>query len=513
MVESKTQYGEYIINEIVPVVQKVFTDLAPIATGFPKNQIIFKGIEMKEEYLTCSELNSFTRIISNKLHGFFGMHSDRDFITESLKISGILDDADEKVEDLISSFHIDFLNQIYGNSKSLLNDLGYNFEIFSLNQMTGSDEVVTKNIDGLTAVYLRFQIGKYTVYISFCFTPPRKQLVEVKEEYFAVPVFSLADTDNISFDVYLYLSVNDKIIKVVNRDGTLDRKFKQKLINYQYDLLYIHKKDLEMYEEYIKEDFISKISRAKEIGLKDGKELVLHDYSEHMAELKQTVQSFFKAMVTSPDQGSTLLERCSNIIKDSISTLCGERDLFRRLNDVVQSLGKENNHYVNVSTFSLMFALALEIVDNQSLKDIGIAATLHDIGKINLPENLTEKSPLLMNDDELEQYKKHPEFSKKLLLDNKAHISELSYRMILEHHEAYDGSGFPLGLKYHQIHPYSQLLGIADRFDNLVSGFSPNKGLIPKDALDKMISDNTDEDLPTIFNPDILNALYKIMIC
>ena len=132
-----------------------------------------------------------------------------------------------------------------------------------------------------------------------------------------------------------------------------------------------------------------------------------------------------------------------------------------------------NGHSLRVTLYSMILARKLNL-DNEYLEDIEIAGLLHDIGKIAMPKNILCKNGRL-TDEEFCVMKSHPDKGEKIVLNiNKLQcISE----WVKAHHEKYDGSGYPLGLKGEEIPLPGRIIAIADTYDAMTSTRSYRKAL------------------------------------
>jgi HD-GYP domain-containing protein (c-di-GMP phosphodiesterase class II) len=136
-------------------------------------------------------------------------------------------------------------------------------------------------------------------------------------------------------------------------------------------------------------------------------------------------------------------------------------------------------HGVNVSVLVVAFggALAFKTAD---LKELGLAGLFHDVGKTGVPEAILNKSGRLTA-KEFELVKMHPAFGRRMLAGRG--LREAVLRGVAEHHEKFDGSGYPNGLAGEDVHPWGRILGVADIFDALTSR-RPYKGaMLPTKAL------------------------------
>lgn len=123
-------------------------------------------------------------------------------------------------------------------------------------------------------------------------------------------------------------------------------------------------------------------------------------------------------------------------------------------------------HSVNVAILAGIIGMA-KGMNRQQLEDLGIGALLFDIGMTKMPDKLV-KQPRTLTIEERKILETHPMEGFDIL--RKFHdISVVSAHCALQHHERYDGSGYPRGLKGKDIHIFGQIVGLADMYDALVS--------------------------------------------
>jgi HD-GYP domain-containing protein (c-di-GMP phosphodiesterase class II) len=166
------------------------------------------------------------------------------------------------------------------------------------------------------------------------------------------------------------------------------------------------------------------------------------------------------------------------------------RDLERFVINVVKSLvhaieAKDvytRGHSERVNRYCMMMAERLKL-QGQARKDLGWAAILHDVGKIGIPERILNK-PDRLDDQEYEVIKKHPEKGYEILNP----IEQLSPALpaILHHHERYDGSGYPVGLRGDGIPLPARIIAVADTFDAITTDRAYRAGASAERALEIM---------------------------
>ena len=143
-----------------------------------------------------------------------------------------------------------------------------------------------------------------------------------------------------------------------------------------------------------------------------------------------------------------------------------------------------HGHSLRVTLYSLILAKYMENTDAKFMEELETAGLLHDIGKIGISEGILCKPGKLSN-EEYEIIKSHPEKGKKLLHSIKKLncVSE----WLNSHHERWDGTGYPSGLKGEEIPLSSRIIAIADTYDAMTSSRSYRKALPHEVARDEII--------------------------
>ncbi len=124
-----------------------------------------------------------------------------------------------------------------------------------------------------------------------------------------------------------------------------------------------------------------------------------------------------------------------------------------------------NGHSQRVGEYACRLAERLGLPPKR-VENLKIAAILHDIGKIGVEESILNK-PGRLTEEEYDKIKQHPEIGVRIIKDIEF-LKDVS-RIILSHHERYDGTGYPEGRKHGDIVLESQILSLADVFDALTS--------------------------------------------
>lgn len=123
-------------------------------------------------------------------------------------------------------------------------------------------------------------------------------------------------------------------------------------------------------------------------------------------------------------------------------------------------------HLLRVSEFCYLLSKfsGLEEVECEKIK---MAAVLHDIGKVGIPDEILNK-PSALSDEEWKCMRGHSELGHKMLCDSEFESMRLAATMALEHHERWDGKGYPYGISKEDISLVGRICAIADVFDSLL---------------------------------------------
>ncbi len=165
------------------------------------------------------------------------------------------------------------------------------------------------------------------------------------------------------------------------------------------------------------------------------------------------------------------------------------------------------SHSTNVSILTLAQGMALGIKDDL-LHDLGIAAMLHDIGKIFIPADILNKTGKL-TDEEWQVMKEHPRKGASYLAD-KPGIPSLAVIVAYEHHMAYDGSGYPQRAGVRRQNLCSQMTAIADFFDSLRTK-RVYRDSVEEETIIKEMADMSGKTLNPALTGNFLTLLKKLV--
>lgn len=160
-------------------------------------------------------------------------------------------------------------------------------------------------------------------------------------------------------------------------------------------------------------------------------------------------------------------------------------------------------HSVNVGFLAVCLAkVALNGSERHDMHELGAGFFLHDVGKVGVDQGIINK-PGKLTPEEMQEMRRHPSLGFKLLAEAKQ-LTEESKIIVLQHHERYDGKGYPKGLRGQEIHLYGRICSLADVYDALTSDRPYRRRMSPFEALKVMKEEMIDHFQKDLFEKFVL---------
>jgi putative two-component system response regulator len=159
-----------------------------------------------------------------------------------------------------------------------------------------------------------------------------------------------------------------------------------------------------------------------------------------------------------------------------------EEFVFRLTSAIGRRTDETPGHIRRMGLYSSALLKAYLGWDAKEVDDIRIAAAVHDVGKLGIPDSIVLK-PGKLTAEEFEIMKKHAEIGAHIMEQSNFKVVEVSREIALCHHERWDGSGYPQGLRGEAIPDSARVVAVADVYDSLISdrvyrpAFPENKAL------------------------------------
>lgn len=229
------------------------------------------------------------------------------------------------------------------------------------------------------------------------------------------------------------------------------------------DQLLLHK------GEYIKAPFIKRMKNYEvaEIYIDWNHKYPLEIMEGVIQDTQKKIQDqFAKSFFRLKANRNPEFEKIEKLIEEVLQEILANKKLLIDITEVRSTDNYTFEHSVNVCILAMILGKSLGY-GKKSLMKIGLGALLHDVGKVGVDEEILKKSKNL-SDTEYREIKRHTTKGYELVkgLDL---LSEDSRRIIRDHHEWFNGKGYPRGLKGQEIHPFARIVGICDQFDALTT--------------------------------------------
>jgi putative nucleotidyltransferase with HDIG domain len=215
----------------------------------------------------------------------------------------------------------------------------------------------------------------------------------------------------------------------------------------------------------------------------------------------ETTQQYRQAMEWLQTDPKNAAQLCHDMVQSLTSEMLTQGDVAIRL--LTEAAGdKSAMHPVNVAVISLLLGKALG-VQGTALDELGLAAFLHDMGKIKLPERV-RRWESNFSSGELKVYQDH--VVQGVELARQMGLSAGTVKAIAQHHEMVDGSGFPQHLKGEAMTLNARILALVNRYDGLCNPGKLSAAMTPHEALSTIFSQQK-----TRFDASVLSAFIRMM--
>jgi len=193
----------------------------------------------------------------------------------------------------------------------------------------------------------------------------------------------------------------------------------------------------------------------------------------------------------------------SHVVDDILADLHRETGFIFELTSLRSVDEYSFVHSVNVCVLSVILGQSI-FMGYRELKQLGMGAILHDLGKVKVPGELLQRKGGL-SPEEFELVKAHTTLGFDIIRSH-PEFSTMTAHVALQHHERLDGSGYPRGLYHGEILEFGLIAGIADVYDALVSNRPYRPGFHPSEAVQQLV-----QGAGTLFDENLVRKLMETM--
>lgn len=315
----------------------------------------------------------------------------------------------------------------------------------------------------------------------------------MSQSFFSISFELILTDQELPYDLFINSSAiesREKFIKIVRRGDSIS---KDDLSQYRtkYRQLYVWEEHRQTYLKSLVKiqdenpaplNAQGKVTRVTEFDVK--KTTIIKQSAIHHLE------HLFQGDLNNTEVLSKSVEGCRDVVENLIDVL--QKYDIDRLQELIASLSFHDfytyDHSVNVSMYGIMIFQSLyPQATRLDVLQAGMGGLLHDIGKIKIPTNIINNTGKL-SDEDFKVIQKHPDFGRELICQKDLHLPQgidaaLLGRVVCEHHENYDGTGYPRKIAKDEIHEIARITAIADFFDAITTKRSYQDPLSIDDAI------------------------------
>ncbi len=309
-------------------------------------------------------------------------------------------------------------------------------------------------------------------------------------EYTSITKNALIEGTKIEFDLFLRNDVSGqaRYILFCRADEQFSAAKQEQLLSKNTQKLYISTKDTDKYLIYQEANLKSIVDDKNKSSL------------EKSGALYQVAANITEELLDNPRTGKHI-ERASAWINNTVNHVLKNENTFSSLFEVTTHDYHTYTHSINMSVIGLLFGKYLSLNPHE-LDCLGTGMLLHDIGKVVIPQEIINK-PGRLTKEEFSEIKKHPKAGLELL-ELKSNVDSLCLKIVSQHHENHDGTGYPYGLGGSDIHLFGSISRIIDVYDAMTSNRPYAVAKRPFAALAEMKA-----EMSNCFNEELL----KEFIC
>jgi len=310
--------------------------------------------------------------------------------------------------------------------------------------------------------------------------------------YKKVPLSKINPDAMLPADIYLCL--NEKYVKFKNLGESLGREKYDNFLSKGIKFLFINEKDEEKFLRWIDDKSAQEIEALVNQAGEANREVITASKA-----MQETIYEVFS------DQELDLekVDQLQGNVEDFVDKMRSNNQYSQALSVLVGRSNSIASHSIAVGNLSVYIAMSLGFGHQFALENIYLASIFHDYGKLKIPEAVLNNKNHV---DHLESLHSHPDNSV-LIIRKSEGIPEQVIKMIQEHHEYWDGSGYPRGMAGDALYKNSPILCLANELEEFLSANQDMPEIDRYKAAIDLVQEGGAVKWPPSFYPRVIEAL------
>lgn len=325
-------------------------------------------------------------------------------------------------------------------------------------------------------------------------------MAKMGNNFFSISFDLIGIDRSIPYDLYVNSSANElkeKYVRIYPKNDSISSE-ELKIFKKKYYQLYVHESQREAY--------LKSLINLSNVDDGPKSEVIKTSAIHYLDKIFDKDKEFTTEVLSETLQGcKTTVESMVDVIKDYDVS---------KLQSLIATLSFHDfytyDHSINVSMYCIaLYTAARPNAPKEEIVLAGLGGLLHDIGKLKISTDIIN-NPDKLTDDEFNIIKKHPDYGYNLLVENSCDCEgvdfEIIKRIVHEHHENFNGTGYPNKLAGVDIHLLARVTAIADFFDAITTKRSYHDVLTTEDAIavmSKTVGKKLDPELFEIFTKSV----------
>ena len=392
---------------------------------------------------------------------------------------------------------------------------------------------------------------------------PSKQMAKLNQEkYFSIDPMTLVEGRTLTFDVLIYLQLNQRIIAFKRTGSAVEDLAKiRAMIDKGLKDFQLRETDRAAYEAYLlgdaaPESVLAKGSHPQEVSVelpaRQMRELSIEDLSadpterakqkieadaealteeqkkKKLADIEalnaQTMEDMAKKAPEAPAATKEFVPEKSaeqvmaGLLAQAPENIKSREDAKEMVKNILKASGAsqgvadivdnpDTEHATSVAIYSTLFAMGLKKTDQQLLQDVIVASLMHDIGFTQLNPAVLNTPRTKLTPAQMNVFDTHVMHGLALMQDIDYFPNKRVITLLSQHHEKFNGTGYPAHLESFRVDEIAQLISIADLIDTIMRGKYDGTVRVLGDALHVVAQIERTTSFPEFFNPDVFKKV------